>query len=137
MSGHKNYAIDKVVLIVGGSPIEFDEVEIETPDGFVRKVGAQGEVSWSKVVDETATVTITIPQTSEANLILDSFYQADRASPGGITYNCTVKDILGNSLFTCAFGRLMKQAPQKFAAESDQRVWIYSAGKSKSVVGGN
>ncbi len=137
MSGHKNYDIAKVALVISTSPIEFDELEIETPDGWVKKVGSQGEVAWSKVNDETAELTITVPQTSESNLTLDLLYQADRASPGGITYPCLVKDVLGNSLFTCANGRLRKQAPQKFAAESDQRVWIYSAGKSKTIVGGN
>jgi hypothetical protein len=137
MSGHKNFDIAKVALVVGTFPIEFEEVEIETPDGFIRKVGSQGEVTWSKVNDETADVTITCSQASESNKLLDDLYQADRATPGGITYGLTLKDVLGQSLFVSAFGRLMKQAPQKFAAESDVRVWIYSAGKSKTIVGGN
>lgn len=137
MSGHKNFDINKVALVVGTFPIEFEEVEIVTPDGFIRKVGAQGEVTWSKINDETAEVTITVTQGSESNKFLDDLYQADRASPGGITYGCFLKDVLGQSLFTSAFGRLMKQASQKFAAESDVRVWVYSAGKSRSIVGGN
>jgi hypothetical protein len=137
MSGQKTFDISKVALIVGGFPIEFETLEVETPEGFSKRVGTQGEVAWSKINDDTAQVTITTLQTAASNLILDQLYEADRNSPGGITYNIMIKDILGTTLFSCTYGRLIKKPALRFSGDIEEREWLFDCSQSKSVIGGN
>lgn len=137
MAGYKNFDIKRVAVIVGGFPIEVESIEIDQPEGFTKKVGAQGEVARSKVNDDTAEVTITLLQTSDSNIILDALYAADRNSPGGVTNPITVKDILGTTLFFCLNSWGKKKAPLKFGKEVEDRVWVIDCAQVQSVIGGN
>jgi hypothetical protein len=100
----KTYDAKKVIVNYGGAPIKgFDDgdfVEIKAAaDRWSKKVGADGEVARSRGNDETSEVTLTLSQTSPANLVLDAFMEADRLTSLGILPLTIVDTILGTTFF--------------------------------------
>lgn len=84
------YDPKSVSLIIGGLPItgfaEDSFIEIERDEElYTTEAGADGEITRSKVVSDTATCRVTLQQSSRDNAILSALHTADRLSNAGIT----------------------------------------------------
>lgn len=138
----KTYDPANVQIICGGVPISgfadgtfldlaFDE------DQFSKTVGADGEVSRAKSNNNTATVTISLMQTSESNDVLSAFANADRLNGGG-SFPFLVKEI--GSGTTLAFSQsawIKKFADVTYSKDTEAREWTIDTGQLDVLVGGN
>ena len=84
-----SYDPKKVILTLGGVPIggyaDGTFVQIDpNGDTWTKKVGADGEVNRAKSNDNTATVQITLMQTSLSNAYLRQVEKADRLTGLGM-----------------------------------------------------
>lgn len=106
MSQFYTYDPDRVSVIVGAAPIEgwqdgeFVTIEMSSPM-FTDVVGVDGQVTRSKVMNRTATVTVKIMQSSKSNDILSGLLNADLAAPNGAgVVPFYMRDRSGRSLYT-------------------------------------
>ncbi len=136
-----DYDPKKVVVTFCGVPItgyangSFIKIE-PAEDGFKKHVGADGEVSRSKVNDETCNVTLTLSQTSKSNGTLSGQYQLDRKSGKG-KGPLLIKDLLGATVLFAKVAWIRKQASVDFGDEINSKEWLFDTGKASFVNGGN
>ena len=80
----RSYNFGAVQLIVGGAPVGgFDDdggIEFENPDLFEKTVGADGQVTYSVINDDSLGVTITLKETSAGVLVLNGLLQIQIAA---------------------------------------------------------
>lgn len=136
------YAADKVIVIVGGIPVSgfadgtFVTAKYEA-DRYIKKVGADGEVSRSKNADKSGTIELVLSQTSASNDALNALFGL--ASLAGIdpVVPVAVTDLSGRSL-VAASKCWLKTAPEvTFGREIGERTWVLEAADLLITVGGN
>jgi hypothetical protein len=136
-----DYDPKKVVATFCGVPItgyakgSFIKIE-EAEDGFKKHVGADGEVSRSKVNDDTCNVSINLSQTSKSNVFLSSQYDLDKKTSKG-KGPLLIKDLLGATLFFAKVAWIKKRASVDFGEEVGSKEWGFDTGKAAFVNGGN
>ncbi len=137
MTAPKNHDFRLWVVVLNAQPLDqVNNIKLEFPERFTKTVGGQGEVTRSKSADATSRVTLTVPETSIANTLLDQMYEADVGTPGGVTYPFLLKDALGTTIVTCLNAWVMKKADLEEAAEAGEREWIIDCGDTESVIAG-
>lgn len=127
----RTYAPDQVKVIVGAhaitgaGPETFVAIE-EVSEGVTSENGAYGDVARAMSTDRRHTVTLTLQQTSRSNDVLSSLYDVDRMTGGDGTFNLTVNDLRGGTLFA-GIAWIVRRAPATFAAGLETKEWALEA----------
>ena len=139
MASVKTYDPTSVFIAINGLPLDgwadgsFITIERDEP-AFTTQVGADGEVSRSKNVGNTATAKISLHQTSKANQILWEMYQADRLSGGGI--GAFMMREAGNIVLAAECW--VEQVPTvEYAKEGGPREWTIKLANAEFTIVGN
>jgi hypothetical protein len=142
-SAVRTYNSDKVVVTVGGVPLEgladgtFVEIEPMT-DSVTSQAGADGEVARAISTDRRHSVKITLQQTSQSNTVLSGLFELDQASQGGFMAPILVQDLSGVTNFTAAQAWIKRPPTIGFSKGVETRVWTFETGRpSVYLVGGN
>lgn len=103
---------------------------------FEKKKGADGSVDRINKNSFDFSVTLTIKQTSPANLALQAIATADQMSNKGVL-PLIVKDLAGNSLFTAPQAWISEDPKDEFSDSLSNREWKFETGPAVKVSGGN
>lgn len=139
----KSYASDEVELVIGPYPItngraDGDFVSVEYNNDFhTISVGTDGEVTRSKVNDRSATITITLQQTSDANDLLTSVWADDLNSPGGNPVAFLLRDSNGRSLFAAEKCWVQTAPSATYGRDAGTREWVLQTNNLVAFFGGN
>jgi hypothetical protein len=140
----KKYLPDEITVQVGGDLIkgyadgEFVTIE-ENAERIISAVGTDGEVSVSRVLNRSATITIKLMQTSDSNDVFESMMAANQRGPGlPGTKNVMIRDRQGRSLHeapTC----LVSEAPAvSYDKSATPREWkLFVPELSNAIKGSN
>jgi hypothetical protein len=123
-----------VTVIFGGVPISgFADgtfVSIEpTSDRYSRVVGADGEVSRSKSVDNSHTVTITLMQSSASNQYLSLLLQIDEITNKSVL-PLEVIDSSGTTMYHWPQAYIAKSPSWGYGKENTDRAWELQTGQA-------
>lgn len=124
----KSFNFAKVAVSVGGRPItgfaDGEAITVErNEDAFSLLVGADGEATRAKSNNRSGRITLRLLQTSESNLILNDFAQADEVGDAGLV-PVFIKDASGNSIYTAEQAWVVKRPSAAFGAEAGDREWV-------------
>jgi len=135
----ETYAPQDIILNVAGKIItgftddmitctyEANQVEDE--------VGADGEVARRILHDRRATLTVTLQQTSKANLVLSTLANVDRIS-GDSIFPIVMRNNRGTDLVVGGSAWIQKQADSNFQATLQGRAWPIRIAYAQIIVGG-
>lgn len=131
----------QVLLSVGGVPIsgysDGTQISVErTEDTFTMTTGADGYTTRVKTNDRTASMTITLAQSSPSNDILSGFAALDELSDSGVV-PVLLKDNSGTSLVFSAQCWIRRYPTQDFAKSISNREWMIDMTDVEMFVGGN
>ena len=128
----KTYSPDDVSIVVGGFLLQsWDECNGEyDEDKNSYKAGTTGEVTRVKNLNELATLTLILPQTSVDNLSLNALALANAV------FSISVIDMGGTLVALMPEATVQKPAGFGYKKESTPREWTFK-GKMKQVGGGN
>lgn len=141
MSGFATYDPGKVVVNVGGIPIEgfadgtFVNVE-RSSDTFTKSTGADNRTTRIKQGDKSGTITITLSQSSPSNDVLSGIMLLDETTNDGVV-PILVKDLLGTTLAVSAYSWIRKPPAAPFAKSISNREWIFDCADLNMYIGGN
>lgn len=132
----KEYASDKVSVILGGVPITgfMDGSKItvaRTVESAALHVGADGEGTKVVNADKSGTVVIRLGQSSLSNSILSTFEATNANFP------VIVKDTNGLSLHSGAKAFVSKTPDSEYAQEFSAREWTITVAKLIHFEGGS
>jgi hypothetical protein len=133
MASVKTYNPSRVTVIMNGFPMSgfadgtFVNIAM-TADGIVTQVGADGEIARAINTDRRCTVTISLQQTSPANLYLSGLFQMDTLTCGGTIGPIMVQDLCGETLFMASQAWVVKPADVEFSKEIATRAWQIETG---------
>jgi hypothetical protein len=122
-----------VTVIFGGMPIDgfadgtFVGVE-PSADRYTRVVGADGEVTRAKSVDNSHIVTITLLQSSRSNQFLSLVAQADRITSKGVL-PLEIVDGSGSTVLAWSQAYIAKDPSWAYAKENTDRTWEFQTGQ--------
>lgn len=138
----RTYDPANVQVIVGGVPMSgfadgtFISIEHDEP-AFTKTVGADGEVSRAKSNNKSATVTITLKQTSISNDILSGFGLADEASNGGVV-PFMLREIGNGTTLVFAESAWIEEWPDLgYSKNIENREWKLALAQCNRFIGGN
>src|SRR5262245_28013572 len=119
----KVYNLDQVACAAGGIPIsgygQGGAIKIEQMSEDVKViVGVDGEVAFSRSNNKCRKVTVTVLQTSNANIILTGLHTANMKAPNGILFPFVVADTGGASLFASSAACLASFPDQEYSNEA-------------------
>lgn len=113
------------------------KVEVTFPDAFSMEIGTDGEVCRTRINDYTATVKVTLMQTSSSNDVLSAMHNIDRNSPfGGGVGPLLLKDLLGTTHVAAPQAWIVKFADSAYGKSSGTREWTFQLGPCVVNVGG-
>jgi hypothetical protein len=128
------YDAKKVSVIIDGQPLhgfgDGDFIQITTTDRFSKIVGADGEVARGLSNDRTATITITLLQTSKANAVLQSMWEADAEDGTGMKA-IEISDGQGESKFHADQAWVTKIPDISYGVGVGTRQWIIATGQAE------
>jgi hypothetical protein len=139
--GVKTYDPQQVSLSMGGQIASgfadgtFISVERDE-DTFNKVTGADGQVSRSKTANKSATLTLTLAQTSPFNDILSALAAADEVSSTGV-FPVILKDNSGTTIVSSGAGWIRKPPTSGFGKEIENREWVIDMASTIFFVGGN
>jgi len=142
MSGVRTYDPRNVQIILGGNPISgfADGTFVTvTPDEnlYTKTVGADGEVSRARSNNRSATVTLTLKQTSQSNNILSALAQADNLNNGGVV-PFMLKEIGSGATLVFAQAAWVEDFPDaEYSKEVSDRAWTIALAQTDMFIGGN
>lgn len=137
----QTYSPDKIrpsflgVPITGFADGTFIEVEY-AENAYELYVGADGEPARARVLNENATVKITLKQTSPVNDLLSAIARRDRTLGTGVGA-FFLKDLLGTTVVSSGEAYIEKMANITFGKEIEGREWTFRLGRADILVGGN
>lgn len=143
--GTKVYNADEVIITVGPVIVdsgyadgEFLRVE-STSDIATMHAGTDGEQTFSRTNDDSATVTIILMQTSDSNTGLGLLATSTKEAPGmlGGIVPLVIKDMNGISLYTAPEVIVARSPDVSFDREPTAREWKILVAHLKRVDGGN
>ncbi len=109
-----------------------------TNDAFTMKSGTDGKVVRSKMLDQSATITLHLMSTSATNDELSVVALLDRAAPNGAGVGpLLIKDNNGRSLYTAAECWISRMPDAEFDREAGQRDWVLQCAFLEAFTGGN
>ncbi len=132
---HSVYDLDQVTFAFG--PILADgysdngAISIEQASaGFIKKVGLDGKVTRSKVYDESASITLSLMQTSAVNALMSAVYNLDKASPNGAGVGPLYIRVRGTlTVYSAAEAWISKAPDAALTNEATPREWIIDCAK--------
>ena len=130
----KTYKPDQVMVTVGATMVEnFVSITISAEEAaWTFSAGSGGEETRVKNSNKHGTITLELPQTTEANLGLNAIAEADATVPVSVT------DLEGNSLHVMPTGSIVKKPDSIYnKSESTPREWAIGGRLSVNVAGGN
>ena len=106
-------------------------------DAYTKTVGADGEVSRARSNNRSATISITLKQTSGSNDVLSGFYADDEADNSGIV-PMMIKEIgSGRTLIFTQAAWVQKLPDAGYSKDIEDRDWTIATAQLKSFIGGN
>ena len=135
------YDPKSILINVGGIPLSgfadgaFVEIVADNPQ-FSKVTGADGYTTRIKSNDYSATLTLTLSQTSPSNDVLSAFLNADRVANLGV-FPVMIKDISGNTLIFSATGWIQQFPDITYSNEISNRAWSIALVDLDIFVGGN
>ena len=140
----KAYGPDEVTIVFGAIPIssgyadgDFCTVEFDE-DAFSLQVGTDGEGARSKSNNRSATITISLMQTADANDLLSAQHQLDLNSAGGVgIVPLLIADRSGRSLYVAQKAWIQKMPGATFGREAGPREWVIRTNNLIAHTGGN
>jgi hypothetical protein len=144
MSNFHVYDPNEITLVVCGIPISggfaedtFIEVQQDSDD-FEDVVGVDGDVTRSKTNDHRATITVTLMQSSNDNLLLSAIANIDRRAGNGAGVGpALIKDNQGTTIFAGEKSWVAKQPDAAFGKKAGPRAWKIRVADLVRVDGGN
>ena len=130
-----------VNILIGGVPMQgfadgtFLSIDRDE-DAFVKVVGADGTSTRIKSNNRSATLTLTLKQSSPSNDVLSGFAALDELSNTGVV-PVLVKDNSGNSIYFSATGWVQKYPLSEFSKEISNREWTLDLVDTDIFVGSN
>lgn len=137
----KTYNPKRYVISFGGHTLTgfadgtFVSVQ-KAADDFTKVVGADGEVARSASADESATVTLTLLQTSRSNDVLSAFRREDKLTNLG-KKPLLIKDLNGTTVASAAEAWIARGPNIENAKEISPRVWVIDCSHLFEHIGGN
>lgn len=122
------------VTVTGYADGSFVDLEYDE-DAFSLVVGAGGETARVRSQNRSATITLTLMQTSPINDALSAAHNADLQSGNGVGA-FGLKDNRGTTNLGAQNCWIQKPSPVGFAKELQDRTWILRADKCEGVIGG-
>lgn len=139
----KQYDPKAVTIVVGTLPVSgfadgtFLRIE-QNADAFSLQVGSDGEACRTRSNDNSATITLTLMQSSLANDLLSDLHALDKSLPAGA--GCVplqVKDLSGRSMFIAQQCWIKKAPAAEFGREAGPREWTLETDSLIAYHGGN
>lgn len=137
----KTYNPKRFIVAFGGVPLTgmadgtFITIE-QRADQFALVVGADGEGARSASADQSATITLTLLQTSASNDYLSTMLRIDRLSNAGAAV-FSVQDLNGTTVAVANQAWIMKAANIENGKEVTSREWTFETDSMEINVGGN
>ena len=125
-----------VVLLLAGYQIQgWDSIKIsENTPTFKQIRGIRGKNTRTRIIDSSATITITTPQTELINEVLDMCLQADRAT-GNVRLDITLREITGTSFFNTTTGYVLGRPELSYSKGIAMNTWTLSCDDSQMFSG--
>jgi hypothetical protein len=130
-----------VIIVVGAVPISgyadgtFLEVA-QADQQFTLSVGADGFATRVKSNNYSATVTITLSQTSPSNDYLSGLAALDRLSNGGVV-PLLIKDLSGTTIIFSESAWIQQIPDITYGNEINTVAWVFELAQADTFVGGN
>lgn len=134
------YSADDVIMDFGGFQLHgllkgtFCKVHFNSPRATL-KMGADGEPTLIRSVDDSATVEVTLQQDSASNDWLSANAAAFRASGAGIL-PFALKDLTGRTLCTAQRMWVQTEPDVEYSDEDSSRVWVLETDSMQRLVAG-
>lgn len=133
----KTYSADEVTVMFGGvnlnqgaGPDAFLSIEFDE-DAFMLAIGVDGEGARSKSNNNSATLTVTLMQTSDLNAVLSAAHNLDKITPGGVVHPVLIStggtglvEGVTADKYSAATAWIKKGPTREFARETGTREWI-------------
>ncbi len=123
-------------FIDGFADGEFINVDRDE-DSYSLTIGADGKSARARSNNKSATITITLLQTSDANDTLNAFHAADELLAGSGVFPFFLNDINGRTVLVAETAWVQKPSPVSYSNEMSDRVWVIRTDSLKIIVGGN
>lgn len=140
----RTYVPSNVILIICGYQVEgWDKITItrNTPP-FKQIRGIRGKNTRVRMLDTSATISLTVPQTELVNDVLAAIAEIDSKYGSG-RLEINLQDVTGTSVFSTATGYLTLLTPMSFESSISSNTWeiscdrsIFSPGGSKPAASG-
>lgn len=119
------YSPNDCFLNLGGLNVDFNKVTVKSArDSVGRKEGTRGEKVFNIArADPFQEFTIAIPQSSRANLLLNTLFEAQQA--GGPMIPGSITNINGGAGCTVPQGRIVKKPGPDFGEEAGDTEWLF------------
>jgi hypothetical protein len=108
-------------------------IERENPQ-YKYNTDLHGNVSRSRVNDNSAKITITLMKASSSNELLSSYVELDRQSDSG-TFPILIKDASSTDLFMSASASIMQVPSNEYGEEEKTKEWVIMATNNISYIG--
>lgn len=138
----KHYDPDQVQFLFAGVPIDGYAADsmIDVAwdvEAFKLVRGVDGQITRSKVLGRTATITVHLMQTSRSNAFFTGIHTQDLLSPGGAGVSpLMIRDGNGASLFVTDESWIVSFPEIAYGGEAGPRDWKIVAVSPKVVEGG-
>ncbi len=137
------YDASEVSVVIGTIVAEgFDDGDFcvveQDEDSYTLVVGTDGEAARSKTNNRSATITLTLLQTSAANTALGLLHVSDIVSTGGIgIVPLVIRDSNGKAKYIAEKCWIQKPPTRTFGREAQGREWVLRTSSLVAVDGGN
>ncbi len=143
MAQFYTYDADQVTIALGPILAEgFQDGEMVTIDPgaevFTDVVGTDGQVTRSKTLNRTATVTVKLMQSSSTNDLFSTLLTTDQNAPNGAgVVPLYIRDRNGRSLHTAAQAWISAWPSVSYDRGAVMREWVIRVARLENFVGGN
>lgn len=130
------YVPSNVVMLLSGLQIEgWETIKIaENAPTFKQVRGIRGKNTRTRIIDSSATITITTPQTELINEVLDMCLQADKVT-GNVRLDITLREITGTSFFNTTTGYVLGRPELSYSKGIAMHTWTLSCDDSQMFIG--
>lgn len=112
--------------------VEHDE------DDWTLVVGVDGEGTRSRTSNKSATITVSLMQSSTVNALLSAQRTLDNNTPGGTGgFPILIKDNSGTTVLSCESAWIQKAPTAELNREATTREWIFRTDNLVALHGGN
>ena len=130
------YVPSNVVLLFSGLQIEgWNSIKVTRNSPVFKQIrGIRGKNTRTRIIDSSATITITTPQTELINEVLDMCLQADKAT-GNVRLDITLRESTGTSFFNTTTGYVLGRPELTYSKGIAMHTWTLSCDDSQMFVG--